>query len=288
MLMLWRDYLELCKPRVVALMILTAIVGMFLAVPGMVPMRLLFFATMGIALTASSAAVINHLVDRHLDAVMRRTEKRPIVRGQVKPKQAILFALLLAVTGVAILCIYINALTAVLSVLTFIVYAFIYTLYLKHATPQNIVIGGIAGAAPPLLGWTAVTGSVDPNSLLLVLIIFTWTPPHFWALSIYRHKDYQSANVPMLPVTHGVQFTTLNIILYTILLLLSSVLPFVTGMSGLIYLVTALVMGGRFLYWGIRLYMTQDHRYAVKAFRFSIIYLAVIFIALLIDHYWFF
>jgi len=281
----WRDYLELCKPRVVALMLLTVIVGMYLAVPGWVPIPVLVAALTGIGCCAASAAAINHLVDKRIDAIMARTRKRPVARGRVSVTQAMTFALILGVTGLAILILWVNTLTAILTFITLIGYAGIYTGYLKRATPQNIVIGGLAGAAPPLLGWTAITNQLDPQALLLVLIIFTWTPPHFWALAIYRFEDYKHAEIPMLPVTHGIAFTKLQILLYTILLIVVSVLPFTIGMSGWLYLAGALLLGARFLYWAIALYKTDKAIVAMRTFRFSIVYLMMLFTFLLIDHY---
>lgn len=281
----WRDYVELCKPRVVALMLLTVVVGMYLAVPGAVPLSTLLVSLLGIGFCAGSAAAINHLVDKRIDAIMSRTHKRPIARGRISVPQAFCFASLLGVTGLLLLILLVNPLTALLTFVTLIGYAGIYTGYLKRATPQNIVIGGLAGAAPPLLGWTAVTNHLDPQALLLVLIIFTWTPPHFWALAIYRYDDYQHAEIPMLPVTHGIPFTKLNIVLYTILLIVVSVLPFIIGMSGWVYLVAALGLGLRFLQWSVRLYRSEQATLAMQTFRFSIVYLMLLFIALLIDHY---
>lgn len=281
----WRDYLELCKPRVVALMLLTVLVGMYLATTSMVPYDLLLTSLLGIGLCASSAATINHLLDRHIDAMMLRTEKRPVAHGRISVMEAASFAMILGLSGLFVLAYFVNPLTAMLTFVTLIGYAGIYTGYLKRATPQNIVIGGLAGAAPPLLGWTAVANHFDPQALLLVLIIFTWTPPHFWALAIYRLDDYRQAKIPMLPVTHGVAFTKLSILLYTILLLLVSVLPFVTRMSGVFYLAGALLLGGRFLYWAIRLYRHDEAVLAMRCFRFSIIYLMSLFLFLLIDHY---
>lgn len=281
----WKDYLELCKPRVVALMLLTVVVGMYLSTPSWVPVTTLVATLLGIAFTAGSAAAVNHLVDKRIDALMTRTSKRPIARGRVSVKQALYFAIILGATGLAILVCFVNTLTAVLTFCSLIGYAGIYTGYLKRATPQNIVIGGLAGAAPPLLGWTAVTNYLDPNGLLLVLIIFTWTPPHFWALAIYRFEDYRHAEIPMLPVTHGIPFTKLNVLLYTILLLGVSILPFVVGMAGVLYLVGALLLGLRFLYWSIRLYYSEKAIVAMQTFRFSIIYLMMLFIFLLVDHY---
>lgn len=281
----WRDYLELCKPRVVALMLLTVVVGMFLATPGLVPLTTLIASLVGIGFAAGSAAAVNHLVDKHIDSIMARTSKRPVARGRVSVKEAIWFAVILGVTGLTILAFFVNILTSVLTFITLIGYAGIYTGYLKRATPQNIVIGGLAGAAPPLLGWTAITNQLDPQALLLVLIIFTWTPPHFWALAIYRFEEYKSAAIPMLPVTHGIEFTKLNVLLYTILLLVVSVLPFAVGMSGWVYLLGALILGARFLYWSIVLYGTDKPVVAMQTFRFSIIYLMVLFVFLLADHW---
>ncbi|HHT0593738.1 TPA: heme o synthase [Legionella anisa] len=281
----WRDYLELCKPRVVLLMLLTVVVGMYLATPGWVNLYLLFFSLFGIGLCAGSAAAINHLVDKRIDAIMARTKKRPVASGQVSVRQALLFALIIGTLGLTVLVVFVNQLTALLTFVTLIGYAGIYTGYLKRATSQNIVIGGLAGAAPPLLGWTAVTNQLDPQALLLVLIIFIWTPPHFWALAIYRYEEYQHAQIPMLPVTHGIAFTKLNVYLYTILLLVVSVLPFVIGMSGLFYLIGALVLGSRFLFWSHKLYRTDKPVVAMQTFRFSIVYLMLLFVFLLIDHY---
>lgn len=281
----WRDYLELCKPRVVLLMLLTVVVGMYLATPGWVSIPLLLFSLLGIGLCAGSAAAINHLVDKRIDAIMARTKKRPVASGQVSVSQALGFALVMGFLGLSVLVIFVNPLTAILTFITLIGYAGIYTGYLKRATSQNIVIGGLAGAAPPLLGWTAVTNQLDPQALLLVLIIFIWTPPHFWALAIYRYEEYQHAQIPMLPVTHGIAYTKLNVYLYTILLLVVSVLPFVIGMSGLFYLIGALVLGARFLFWAHRLYRTEKLVVAMQTFRFSIVYLMLLFVFLLIDHY---
>lgn len=280
------DYLELCKPRVVALMLLTVLVGMCLAAPGWISGRLLSAALMGIGLCACSAAAVNHLLDKRIDALMSRTKKRPIAHGRVTVKQALWFAFSLAVTGIAILAVFVNWLTALLTFMTFIGYAGIYTGYLKRATSQNIVIGGLAGAAPPLLGWTAVTNHLDPQALLLVLIIFTWTPPHFWALAIYRFEDYQHANIPMLPVTHGIRYTKLNVLLYTILLSVVTVLPVIVGMSGWFYGVGVSLLNARFLYWAIVLYAREQSVVAMRTFRFSIIYLMLLFLFLLLDHYW--
>lgn len=281
----WRDYFEMCKPKVVALMLVTAIVGMLLASPGVPPLATMVFATIGIGLAAGSAAVINHLLDRRIDAIMARTKRRPMPTGKVAPLQAILFAVVLAAIAMFILFTFVNSLTAILSLCTLFAYAIIYTVYLKRATPQNIVIGGAAGAAPPILGWAAMTGHIAPESLLLFLIIFTWTPPHFWALAIYRHEDYAKAEIPMLPVTHGIQFTKRSIFLYTILLLIVSVMPFAVGMSGWLYLAAALILGARFFYWATLLLYSKKDIVAMKLFRHSINYLFLLFIFLLLDHY---
>ena len=281
----WRDYVELCKPRVVALMLITVLVGMFLAVPGGVPWVILFAGLIGIGFCAGSAAAINHLLDRHIDGVMTRTYKRPVARGSVSVRQAIGFAAILGTLGLTVLVYFVNVLTASLTFATLIGYAGIYTGYLKRATAQNIVIGGLAGAAPPLLGWTAVTNHFDPQALLLVLIIFTWTPPHFWALAIYRFEDYRNAEIPMLPVIYGIPYTKLNVLLYTILLFVVSLLPFLVGMSGWLYALTAIALGSRFMYWAIILIRREQQRIAMRTFRFSIIYLLVLFVGLLVDHY---
>jgi protoheme IX farnesyltransferase len=280
-----RDYLELTKPRVVALITFTAMVGMLLATPGMVPWEILLFGSLGIALVAGSAAAINHLVDRKVDALMARTRHRPLPSGHLESWQVLGFALIIGILGLSLLLVFTNPLTAVLTFASLIGYAVIYTLFLKRATPQNIVIGGAAGAAPPLLGWTAVTGQVDSGALLLFLIIYIWTPPHFWALAIHRRHDYANADIPMLPVTHGVAFTRLHILLYTILLFLITLLPFLTGMSGWIYLAGAVVLGLRFLNYAARLYATGDDRLAMPTFGFSIVYLFGLFAALMLDHY---
>lgn len=279
------DYFELCKPKVVSLIMFTAIVGMFLATPGMVPLNALLFGSLGIALAAASAAAINHVLDRRLDEKMARTRNRPLPTGHVSKTGGSLFALLLAVASMSILIWRVNLLTAVLTFSSLIGYAVIYTVYLKHATPQNIVIGGAAGAAPPVLGWTAVTGSVDPHALLLFLIIFIWTPPHFWALAIHRRDDYARAGVPMLPVTHGIDHTKKQIMFYTILLVLVTVLPWVTGMSGLIYLFGALVLGGVFLRYAWRMLRTTRPDLPLRTFGYSVTYLIGLFTALLVDHY---
>jgi protoheme IX farnesyltransferase len=279
----WRDYLALCKLKVVALIVFTAVVGMFLATPRMVPLDVLFFATLGIGLAAASAAAVNHVVDSEVDARMARTRNRPLPSGQLNPRNSLFFAVFLGVLAMFILIVFVNTLTAALTFVSLIGYAVIYTMYLKRATPQNIVIGGAAGAAPPVLGWTAVTGQLDPHALLLFLIIFTWTPPHFWALAIHRRAEYADVDIPMLPVTHGVPFTRLQVLLYTILLLVVSVLPFVTHMSGLLYLVGALLLGAGFLRHAVRLMRTDS--IAMKTFGYSIFYLMGIFALLLVDHY---
>lgn len=280
-----QDYLELCKPRVVSLMLLTVLVGMYLSTTNFVQMSILLPSLLGIALCAGSAAAVNHIVDKRIDRIMARTQKRPVARGRVSPKQALIFAVIIGSLGLFILSYWVNNLTAILSFFTLIGYAGIYTGYLKRTTPQNIVIGGLAGAAPPLLGWTSVTNQLDPNALLLVLIIFTWTPPHFWALAIYRYNDYKNAEIPMLPVTHGIRYTKFFILLYTLLLLVVSALPYVVGMSGVFYLISSILLGIRFLYWAIRLLNTEDAVIAMRTFRFSIIYLLLLFIFLLVDHY---
>lgn len=278
-------YLELCKPKVVLLMLLTAVVGMCLAEPGLLPWQPFVFGLIGIAFCAGSAAAVNHVVDRHIDSIMARTHKRPIAKGTIVPIKALSFALVLGLVGMTILVVFVNQLTALLTFLSLIGYAVIYTGYLKRATPQNIVIGGLAGAAPPLLGWTAITGQFSPEPLLLVLIIYTWTPPHFWALAIYRNEDYQSAEIPMLPVTHGIEYTKLNILLYTVLLIVVTALPYAIGMSGLIYFIGAMVLGFRFLQWAIWLRKSDKKRVAMQTFRYSIVYLMGLFFVLLLDHY---
>ena len=281
----WRDYLELTKPRVVALIVLTAIVGTLLATPGMPPLNALVFGNLGIALAAGSAATINHVLDRQIDARMARTRGRPLPTGALDYRQALVFAAVLALSSMLVLVLLVNTLTAVLTFCSMIGYAVVYTVWLKRATPQNIVIGGAAGAAPPVLGWAAVTNTIDPHALLLFLIIFAWTPPHFWALAIARRNDYARAGIPMLPVTHGVEFTRLHVLLYTVILCLVTLLPYVTGMSGLIYLAAALVLNGRFLVHAVRLKVTRRDDLPMRVFRFSISYLMWLFLALLVDHY---
>lgn len=281
----WRDYYEMCKPRVVMMMILTSMIGMFLAVPGMVPLDALVWGNLGIALVASAGAVINHLIDHRVDTIMQRTIKRPIPQGKVSPVQALLFALAICSSGMAILIFLVNPLCAWLTLASFVGYAIIYTGFLKRATPQNIVIGGLSGAMPPLLGWSVVSGTVDPNALLLVLIIFAWTPPHFWPLAIHRKNDYAKTDIPMLPVTHGDPLTKLHTLLYTIIMCLVTILPYLTGMSGGFYLASAAVLGGGFMYYSLQLMFTDKPRAALTTFRYSIFYLIALFIALLIDHY---
>ena len=281
----WQDYLTLCKPKVVSLIIFTAVVGMFLATPSMVPWDVLIYGTIGIGLAASSAATINHVIDYRIDSIMARTMRRPLPEGKISIVNAIIFAWFLGTISMGILAFLVNTLTAGLTALSLIGYGFIYSMFLKRATPQNIVIGGAAGAAPPVLGWTAVTGTLDPNSLLLFLIIFVWTPPHFWALAIYRRDDYAAADIPMLPVTHGVEFTRLQILLYTILLFVVTLLPYLVGMSGLFYLVGAVLLGAGFLYYAILMRFNHDDRLAMRTFSYSIIYLMLLFAFLLIDHY---
>ena len=283
----WRDYLEMCKPRVVVLMLLCAVVGMILATPGTVPLDLALSASLGIALVAGSAAVVNHVADQHIDAKMARTESRPVATGRVTNSQAIMFAAVTGVFGMALLWFLVNPLTAWLNLASWVGYGLIYTLYLKRATSQNIVIGGLFGAAPPLFGWTAVTNSIDPGGLLLVLIIFAWTPPHFWALALERKDEYADVGMPMLPVTHGEAYTRLHILLYTILLVVASVLPFVIVMSGPLYLAGALALGAGFLYWAIVLMRNNNDKAPMETFRYSIVYLGALFLVMLIDHYLF-
>jgi protoheme IX farnesyltransferase len=282
----WRDYLELGKPKVVSLIVFTAVVGMFLAVPGLPPLDALVFGTIGIGLAASSAAAINHVLDRRYDEQMARTMGRPIPSGLLTTGQALAYAAVIGVASMLVLWTLVNALTAVLTFASLIGYAVLYTVWLKHVTPQNIVIGGAAGAAPPVLGWTAVTGSADPHALLLFLIIFVWTPPHFWALAIARRDDYARAGIPMLPVAYGVEFTRLHILLYTILLVIVTLLPYLTGMSGLIYLAAAVVLGAVFVRHALALRRPDaPATLPMKVFRYSINYLMLLFAALLVDHY---
>jgi protoheme IX farnesyltransferase len=280
-----RQYLELTKPRVVALIAFTAVIGMFLAVPGLPPLRETLAGMAGIWLAAASAAALNHLIDQRIDKLMARTSHRPLATGALAPRQVLVFALVLGALSMAILFAAVNALTAVLTFFSLIGYAIVYTAFLKRATPQNIVIGGAAGAAPPVLGWAAVTGHVHPYALLLFLIVFVWTPPHFWALAIFRREDYARAQVPMLPVTHGVVYTRWHVLFYTVLLVLTTVLPWLTGMSGPFYLGGALVLGAGFLYYAARLLHPPDDFFPMRVFNYSIVYLMALFAFLLADHY---
>ena len=282
----WRDYFELGKPKVVSLIVFTAVVGMFLAVPGVPPLGALLFGTIGIGLAASSAAAVNHVVDRRFDQKMARTMLRPIPTGHLTTRQALAYAAALGCASMLILWRLVNPLTALLTFASIIGYAVLYTVWLKHITPQNIVIGGAAGAAPPVLGWASVTGQVDPHALLLFLIIFAWTPPHFWALAIARRDDYARAGIPMLPVAYGVEFTRLHILLYTILLVIVTLLPYLTGMTGLLYLAAAVVLGAQFIRLAIALRRPDAPvELPMKVFRYSINYLMLLFAALLVDHY---
>lgn len=281
----WRDYLELTKPKVVVLMLITSLAGMFLATRAGVSWSVLLFGNLGIGFCAGGAAVVNHVVDRRIDALMARTHKRPLAQGRVEPLPALLFALALSLLGMALLLVFTNALTAWLTLASLLGYAVVYTGFLKRATPQNIVIGGLAGAAPPLLGWVAISGHVSAEPLLLVLIIFAWTPPHFWALAIHRKEEYAKADIPMLPVTHGERYTKLHILLYTLVLLAVSLLPYAIHMSGPLYLACALVLGLRFLQWAWVLYRGSRPHAAIGTFKYSIGYLFALFIALLLDHY---
>jgi protoheme IX farnesyltransferase len=284
-----REYWTLTKPRVVALIVFTALVGMFLAVPGLPPLRETVFGLLGIWLAAASAAAINHLIDQRIDKVMVRTADRPLATGALQPAQVLAFAVFLGAASMTVLIALVNPMTAALTFASLIGYAIVYTAWLKRATPQNIVIGGIAGAAPPLLGWAAVTGMRGEwdwaHASLLVLIVFVWTPPHFWALAIFRRDDYARALVPMLPVTHGVEYTRWQILLYTLLLLIVSVLPWVAGMSGMCYLAGALVLGVVFLWYAWKLLAPPDEFFAMRAFRYSIVYLMALFALLLLDHW---
>ena len=281
-----RSYYHLCKPNVVFMMLITSLIGSLLATNGsnFNPL-LILISLIGIGLCAASAAAINQVVDQKVDANMSRTSERPIPQGEISSSKAISFAIVIGLIGYAILYRYVNALTAYLTIASLIGYAIIYTVFLKRATPQNIVIGGLAGAAPPLLGWSSITGSIDPNALLLVLIIFAWTPPHFWALAIHRKDEYAKENIPMLPVTHGILFTKLQIILYTIIMLLVSLFPYFVMMSGVFYLFSALVLGSIFLWYAFRLYGDDSNSLAMPTFQYSIYYIFLIFLALLIDHF---
>ena len=281
----WRAYYEITKPKVVYLLVFTALVGMVLAVPAMVPLQETIFGLLGIGLAAGSAAAINHVIDQRSDAIMKRTENRPIPQGQLTTRDCLVFAVLVGAIAMAILYFLVNPLTAVLTFLSLIGYAIVYTVYLKRATPQNIVIGGAAGAMPPVLGWAAVTGEVTAEALLLFLIVFIWTPPHFWSLAIHRRDDYAKVDIPMLPVTHGIPFTRVQIVLYTVLLLIISIFPWLIGMSGLVYLVGAVVLGLMFLYHTIRMFDAKLEKQPIKTFVFSIQYLLWLFAFMLVDHY---
>ena len=282
----WRDYYELTKPRVVMLILLTAVVGMFVSVPGWPGTMPLIFGTLGIGLASSSAAVFNHVLDARIDIQMMRTRGRPLPQGKLTETSALAFATILCILSMIVLVFLVNPLTAILTFTSLIGYAVVYTVWLKRATPQNIVIGGAAGAAPPILGWTAVTNEIEAGALLMFLIVFVWTPPHFWALAIARKEEYAKVDIPMLPVTHGEAYTRLNILLYTILLVLVTILPYLIGMSGLIYLVVTLILDAYFLYYAIQMYrVPEDMELPMKTFRFSISYLGFLFCALLVDHY---
>jgi heme o synthase len=281
----WRRYLELTKPKVVALIVFTAIVGTLLASPGLPPLDALVWGNLGIALASGCAATINHVLDRRIDEQMARTRSRPLPTGTLTERKALAFAAVLGVSAMAILAFLVNLLTAVLTFVSLIGYAVIYTVWLKRATSQNIVIGGAAGAAPPVLGWAAVTNTIDPNALLLFLIIFIWTPPHFWALAIARRDEYARAGIPMLPVTHGVAYTRLHVLLYTVLLFVVTLMPFLTHMSGLLYLSVALVLNVIFLYYALVLKITARQELPMRVFKFSVTYLMWLFAALLVDHY---
>ena len=282
---LLRSYYVLCKPNVVYMMLICALVGMLLAEESVTSVTNIVVALIGIALCSGSAAAINQVIDRKADAAMTRTDQRPLPQGELSATHASSFAFVIGVVGALVLYLYINTLTMILTIASLIGYAFIYTVYLKRATPQNIVIGGLAGAAPPLLGWAAISNTIDPYALLLVLIIFVWTPPHFWALAIYRKDEYAKESIPMLPVTHGVAFTKLQIVLYTIILFIVSILPYIVLMSGAIYLISAVILSSMFMYYSIKLYFSSNDEIAMKTFNFSIYYIFLIFVALLCDHY---
>ncbi|MGQ0748943.1 MAG: heme o synthase [Betaproteobacteria bacterium] len=279
------QFYQLTKPRVVSLIVFTAVIGMFLATPGMVPPQALLAGTLGIALIAGAAAAVNCLVEQKIDAVMLRTRARPLPSGQLTSLQTLIFAGAIGGIGLAVLHHWVNALTMWLTLATFIGYAIVYTVILKPMTPQNIVIGGASGAMPPVLGWTAVTGEISADALLLFLIIFAWTPPHFWSLALYRKLDYARAGVPMLPVTHGDRFTRLHVLLYTVILVACSLAPFATRMSGGIYLASAMALGAAFLYYAVKIYVAYSDALARRTFRYSIFYLTALFAALLVDHY---
>ena len=280
-----KNYYELCKPNVVLMMLLCALVGIILASDTLLPLIEILVPLAGIGLCSGSAAAINQIIDREADAEMARTDKRPIPQGEISVTNASIFAFVIGLLGVLILVYFVNSLTAILTIFALGGYAFIYTIFLKRATPQNIVIGGLAGAAPPLLGWASVTNTIEPNALILVLIIFIWTPPHFWALAIYRKDDYAKQSIPMLPVTHGVAFTKLQIVLYTIILFLVSLFPYIVLMSGAVYLISAIILSSLFLFYSVRLYLSDDDKYAMQTFWYSIYYIFLIFIALIIDHF---
>lgn len=281
-----KDFLKLCKLKVVALIMLTAVVGMLLATKGLPPLDLVILGSIGIALASCSAAVFNHVVDQRIDTIMSRTKNRPMPEGKVNSQQAIIFGIIIGAIGLGILALWVNMLTAVLTFFALIGYAVIYTMYLKRATPQNIVIGGAAGAAPPVLGWAAITNSVELDAMLLFLIVFIWTPPHFWALAIHRHEEYAKVDVPMLPVTHGLPFTRLQILLYTVILFIVTLMPYLIGMSSLIYLIGAVLLGIGFLYYAVQMIRHPDNmELPMKTFGFSINYLMILFVILLVDHY---
>ncbi|MEW6984290.1 heme o synthase [Colwelliaceae bacterium 6471] len=281
----WRAYYEITKPKVVALLVLTALVGMSLSVPGAIPWQILIPSMLGIGLLSSAAAAVNHVVDEKIDGIMGRTHNRPLPNGQITGQNAIVFATIIAVLGFVVLYGLVNPLTAWLTLSGLVGYSFVYTMYLKRATPQNITIGGLAGAIPPLLGWTAMTNEIHPNALLLVLLIFTWTPPHFWALAIHRKNDYAKVNIPMLPVTHGINFTKTQILLYTVLLFVVGLLPYLVGMSNWLYLIGAVVLNLIFFAYAWKLKFNADENTAMDTFKFSIIHLMLLFIVLLADHY---
>ena len=282
----FNNFLALCKPRVTMLIVFTAMIGMFLATPNMVPLNILLAATIGIGMASGAAAAFNCLVEQAIDAKMARTRGRPLPTGQVTSRQTFIFATIMASTGLSILYVFVNPLTMWLTLATFVGYAVIYTVFLKPATPLNIVIGGLSGAMPPALGWAAVTGSVSAEAWILVLIIFAWTPPHFWALALYRREEYAKSGLPMLPVTHGEEYTRLQILLYTIILVAVTLMPFAMRMSGLIYLGAALLLDGVFMAYAIGLYRKYSDDLARSMFKFSILYLTLLFAALLVDHYW--
>ena len=281
----WRDYLDLTKPRVVSLMLLCALAGMLLAVPGAVPFDLMLWGLLGTALVAGSAAAVNHVADAHIDMRMARTQNRPVATGRIQTTEGLIFAALIGVTGFGLLFTLVNPLAAWLNLASWVGYGLIYTFFLKRSTAHNIVIGGLFGAAPPLLGWVAITNSIEPGALILVLIIFLWTPPHFWALAIDRKDDYVEVNVPMLPVTHGDRYTRWQILLYTVLLVASTMLPVAVGMSGILYLVVALVLGTVFMYYAVAMLLRSDPKLPMQTFKYSVVYLFLLFIGLLMDHY---